>query len=114
LVEAGAGKTAGSNRIFPRPPASRAARFNFFQDRGEKTMKKIQILGTGCQKCTKLAENAAQAAAELGLEHEIVKVTDLNRIMEFGVMLTPALAVDGQVLASGKVMSVAEIKKALQ
>ena len=74
---------------------------------------KIQVLGTGCQKCDKLAENAKQAAAELGLDCELEKVTDLNRIMEFGVMLTPALAINGQVKFSGKVPSVEDLKKLL-
>ena len=71
---------------------------------------KIQILGTGCPKCHKLAENAVQAADNLGLDYELVKVTNLNDIMEFGVMITPALAVDGQVKVVGKVPSVDEIK----
>jgi len=75
---------------------------------------KIQILGTGCPKCTKLAENAAAAARELGLDHEIVKVKDINEILKFGVMMTPGLAVDGQVKVVGKVPSVAEIKALLQ
>ncbi len=75
---------------------------------------KIQILGTGCQKCDKLAENAKQAANELGLDFELEKITDLNRIMEFGVMLTPALAVDGNVKFSGKAPAVEELKKYLQ
>jgi small redox-active disulfide protein 2 len=74
---------------------------------------KIQILGTGCPKCTKLAENAAAAAAELGLAHELEKVTDINEIMAFGVMLTPGLAVDGEVKTAGTVPSVAEIKELL-
>ena len=65
-------------------------------------MKKLQILGAGCAKCDKLAANAAQAADELGLEYEIVKVQDINEIMTFGVMLTPALAVDGEVKVTGK------------
>ncbi|MCX7935550.1 MAG: thioredoxin family protein [Planctomycetota bacterium] len=76
-------------------------------------MKKIQILGTGCPKCQKLAENAAAAAKALGIEHEIVKVSDINEIMKFGVMITPGLAVDGKVLVVGKVPSVEEIKKML-
>lgn len=71
---------------------------------------KIQILGTGCPKCKKLAENAAEAAKALGLEHELVKVTDINEIMKFGVMMTPCLAVDGNVKVVGKVPSVEEIK----
>ena len=73
-------------------------------------MMKIQILGTGCPKCKKLAENAEAAAKELGIEYELVKVTDINEIMKFGVMMTPALAVDGEARASGKVPSVDEIR----
>jgi small redox-active disulfide protein 2 len=74
-------------------------------------MKKIQILGTGCPKCKKLAENAEAAAKALGIEYEIEKVTDINKIMSFGVMLTPALAVDGRVKIAGKVPSPEDIKK---
>ena len=76
-------------------------------------MRKIQILGTGCPKCRKLAENAAAAAEELGIAYELVKVTDINEIMKFGVMMTPALAVDGAVKSSGKAISVEEIKSFL-
>ena len=71
---------------------------------------KIQILGTGCPKCRKLAEHAEQAVKELDLECEIVKITAINEIMKFGVMMTPALAVDGEVKVVGKVPSVEEIK----
>jgi small redox-active disulfide protein 2 len=71
---------------------------------------KIQILGTGCPKCKKLAEVAETAARELSLNYELVKVTDLKEIVSFGVMATPALAVDGQVKVAGKVPSVAELK----
>ena len=71
----------------------------------------IQILGTGCPKCKKLAANAEAAARELGVEFTIEKVTDINEIMKFGVMMTPALAVDGEVKVSGKVPDVAEIRK---
>jgi small redox-active disulfide protein 2 len=74
-------------------------------------MKKLQILGTGCPKCKKLAENAEAAARELGIEFEVVKITDINEIMGFGVMMTPALAVDGDVKIVGKVPGVDEIKK---
>jgi small redox-active disulfide protein 2 len=77
-------------------------------------MKRIQILGTGCPKCRKLAENAEAAAKQLGVEYEICKVTDINEIMKFGVMMTPALAVDGQVKVVGKVLSVDDIKAVLQ
>ena len=71
---------------------------------------KIQILGTGCPKCKKLAETADAVAQELGLDYELEKVTDINDIMQMGVMMTPALAVDGQVKVSGKVPSAEEIK----
>ena len=71
---------------------------------------KIQILGTGCPKCKKLAENAEAATKELGIEFEIEKVTDINEIMKFGVMMTPALAVDGTVKVVGKLLSADEIK----
>ncbi len=77
-------------------------------------MKKIQILGTGCPKCKKLAENAEAAARELGIEYEIEKVTDINQIMKFGIMMTPAMAVDGKVKVTGKVPSADEIKTMLQ
>lgn len=76
-------------------------------------MKKIQILGTGCPKCKKLTENAEAAAKALGIQYEIQKVTDINDIMKFGVMLTPALVIDGQVKSVGKVVSSDEIKKML-
>ena len=76
-------------------------------------MKKIQILGTGCPKCKKLAESAEAAIKDLGGEFEIEKVTEINEIMKFGVMMTPALAIDGQVKAVGKVLSPEEIKKML-
>jgi len=74
---------------------------------------KIQILGTGCAKCMKLTENAEKAAKEKGIDFEIEKVTDINKIMEFGVMFTPGIAVDGQVKSVGKVLSVEDIKKLL-
>ena len=74
---------------------------------------KIQILGTGCAKCEKLAEHARQAADNLGLDYELVKIKDLNVIMSFGVMTTPGLAVDGKVLITGKVPSPSEIEKLL-
>jgi small redox-active disulfide protein 2 len=76
-------------------------------------MTKIQVLGTGCPKCKKLAELADAAAQELGIDYELEKVTDINDIMAFGVMMTPALAVDGQVKVTGKVPSSDEIKTLL-
>jgi small redox-active disulfide protein 2 len=74
---------------------------------------KIQILGTGCPSCVKLADNAKQAAAEANIDCEIEKVTDINQITSFGVMMTPALAIDGQVKIVGKVASVEEIKSVI-
>ncbi|MDD5483522.1 MAG: thioredoxin family protein [Kiritimatiellae bacterium] len=77
-------------------------------------MKKIQILGAGCPKCRKLAENAEAAAKKLGIEYEIEKVTDINAIMKFGVMMTPALAVDGQVKSAGKVLTPEQVAEMLK
>ena len=74
---------------------------------------KLQILGTGCAKCNALTMVAEKAAQTLGVEYELEKVTDLNRIMSFGVMMTPALVVNGKVKVSGKVPSVDELKKLL-
>ncbi|MDG5815904.1 thioredoxin family protein [Chitinispirillales bacterium ANBcel5] len=74
-------------------------------------MKKIQILGTGCPKCNKLAEVADKAAKESGIEYELIKVSDITEIMSFGVMMTPALAIDGTVVSTGKVPTIDEIKK---
>ena len=76
-------------------------------------MTKIQILGTGCPKCKKLAENAEAAAKDLKVQCDIEKVTDINEIMKFGVMMTPALAVDGEVKVVGKVLSPDQIKQML-
>ncbi len=72
--------------------------------------KKLQILGTGCAKCDKLAENTESAAKDLGIDYELEKITQVNDIATFGVMMTPALAVDGQVKVVGKVPDVDEIK----
>lgn len=74
-------------------------------------MIKIHILGTGCPKCKKLTENAEKAVQELDGDYEIVKVKDINEIIKFGVMMTPALAVENDVKSVGKVLSPEEIKK---
>jgi small redox-active disulfide protein 2 len=95
-------------RSFRSAPASASAAHE-----GEGTVKKLQILGTGCPKCKKLAENVTAAAEGLGIEYELVKVTDINQIMEFGVMMTPALAVDGEVKVVGKVPEPEAIKELL-
>ena len=75
---------------------------------------KIQILGTGCPKCRKTAENAEEAVRELGVEATVEKVEKIAEIMKFGVMLTPAVAIDGEVKVSGKAPSVAEIKSLIE
>ena len=81
---------------------------------GDKVMpKKLQVLGTGCPKCQKLTENAEAAARSAGIEFTIEKVTDLNEIMAFGVMMTPTLVVDGEVKFVGKVPSVEDIQQTL-
>lgn len=75
---------------------------------------KIQILGTGCAKCKQLTENAEAAAREIGLSYELEKITDIKDIVRFGVLATPALAVDGKVKLAGKVATAAEIRTLLR
>lgn len=77
-------------------------------------MKKLQILGPGCFNCKRLLNHAEEAARELGLEAEIEKIEDLNKILSFGVMRTPALAVDGEVVVMGRVPSIPELKGLLE
>ena len=77
-------------------------------------MTVVQILGTGCAKCEKLKKNAEQAIQELGVAAQVEKVTDITKITSFGVMMTPALAVDGQVKVVGKVATADEIKAFLK
>jgi small redox-active disulfide protein 2 len=77
-------------------------------------LREIRILGTGCQKCENLAANAEKAAEELNIEYSLEKVTDLNDIMSYGVMLTPALVIDGQVVSSGRLLSPGQIRALLQ
>lgn len=74
---------------------------------------KIQILGTGCPKCKRLFEHAELAAKELGLDYQMIKIQDIDQITDFGVMMTPALAIDDEVKSAGKLLSVDEIKKLL-
>lgn len=73
-------------------------------------MKKLQILGTGCARCNALAEAATKAADELGIEYEVEKITDIKNIMSFGVMVTPALVIDGAVKITGKIPNHTELK----
>ena len=75
---------------------------------------KIEVLGTGCAKCKRLAKNVEAAINDLGIEAELVKVDDLTALMDRGVMLPPALAVDGELKVSGRVADVKEIKEILQ
>lgn len=74
---------------------------------------KVQILGPGCPRCKALEQNTREALAKLGLEADIEKVSDIDRIMDMGVMMTPALALDGVVLSVGKVLSSAQIAELL-
>jgi small redox-active disulfide protein 2 len=76
-------------------------------------MKKIQILGTGCPKCEKLTEMVDKAAREMGIEYRLEKVTDINEILKYDIMMTPGLAVDGVVKVSGKIPTLEEIKRML-
>lgn len=75
---------------------------------------KVQILGVGCPNCKKLEENAREAIKALGIDAEIEKVTDIDQIMSFGVMMTPALAIDGVVKSVGKVLSKEQIMELLR
>jgi len=75
---------------------------------------KVQILGTGCSKCKKAYENVEQALKELGACADVEKVEDLKAIMAFGVMTTPAVAIDGEVKVAGKIPSVEEIKEMIE
>jgi small redox-active disulfide protein 2 len=77
-------------------------------------MKKIQILGTGCPKCKKLYEAAQQAVKENGIDAEVTKVEDINEILKFGVMMTPALVVDGEVKVVGRVPYGNEIREMIK
>lgn len=86
----------------------------YLKNKMEGEIMKIKILGTGCPKCKQLAENATAAAKELGLDFELEKVTDINDIMSFGVMMTPALVVDGKVKSAGKCPDTETIKELMK
>nr|WP_320145171.1 thioredoxin family protein [uncultured Anaeromusa sp.] len=77
-------------------------------------MKKIAILGPGCANCKKLEANTREALASLGMEAEVVKITDMNEIAEFGLVRTPAIAVDGKLVSNGKVLEADKIAALLQ
>ncbi len=76
-------------------------------------MKQLKILGSGCAKCNRLMEVTTKAAEEIGLDFEIEKIEDFLRFAEFGVMITPALVIDGKVALTGRVPSVEEMKKVI-
>lgn len=76
-------------------------------------MKTLQILGTGCPNCRKLAENTEAAAKRLGIPHRVEKITEITKIMAFGVVSMPAMAVDGVVKFSGKIPTTEEIERIL-
>jgi len=75
---------------------------------------KVQILGTGCPKCKLLEQHAREAIAELGIQVDVEKVTDIDKIMEMGVMMTPALAIDDVVKSVGKVLTKDQVKSYLE
>ena len=76
-------------------------------------MKRVQVLGIGCPTCEKLRKNAEAAVAELGIEATVELITDVNAIVSFDVLMTPALVIDGDVKAVGKMLSTEEIKRFL-
>ena len=76
-------------------------------------MKEIRVLGTGCPKCKKLEEVTRLVADDMKIEFNLEKVTDLNEIMDFGVMMTPALVVDGEIKACGKIPGIKDLKTML-
>jgi len=75
---------------------------------------KIEILGSGCPKCKQLYENTQEAIKAIGKEAEVIKVEDIKKITEYGIMMTPGLVVDGEVKSVGKVLSAGEIKTIIQ
>jgi small redox-active disulfide protein 2 len=75
---------------------------------------KIKILGTGCPKCKQLEANARKAVEELKIKADIEKVTDVGKIVDYGVMSTPAIVIEGEVKSSGRIPTVEEIKKWLK
>jgi len=83
-------------------------------DVNEVEKMKIEILGTGCPKCKILEENARKAVEEMKIKAEIVKVSDIAKIVEYGIMTTPAIVINGEVRSYGKVSTVEEIKKWLK
>ena len=77
-------------------------------------MVKIEVLGTGCAKCKSLLKNVEKAVAELGVSAEVVKANSIQEIMDRGVMMNPALYIDGKSMTAGRTATVEEIKRMLQ
>jgi small redox-active disulfide protein 2 len=77
-------------------------------------MREIKILGTGCAKCTKLYEMVDRLCVELGLDYRMEKVSDVNEIISFGIMMTPGLVIDGVVKCSGKLPNTEDVRKWLE
>lgn len=75
---------------------------------------KVQILGSGCKKCQDLYANAEKAINKMGLDAELVKIQNVTEIVAMGVLMTPGIAVDGKVLANGRVFNEDEIVKMLE
>ncbi len=76
-------------------------------------MKKVEVIGTGCAKCKRLLANAEQAVKDLKIAADVIKVDDIEEIVNRGVMMTPALFIDGEVRAEGRIPDVNEIRKML-
>lgn len=72
---------------------------------------KIEILGTGCAKCKKVTDNVKRAVDELGLDIQVEKIEDINRILDYGVMMTPGVVIDGEVKVAGKIPDIKQIKQ---
>lgn len=77
-------------------------------------MREILVLGPGCAKCEKLFQNVQQAVNELNIECNIKKITDINQIISYGIMMTPGLVIDGKIVSSGRVINVQEIQEFLK
>ena len=76
-------------------------------------MKKVIVLGPGCAKCVKLAENVTEAVKTLGIDCDVEKVTDIEKIVSYGVMMTPGLVIDGKLVSTGRLLTVKEIQNLL-
>lgn len=101
--------------LYPTPHASPA--FTAFKDSSNQRsskMKVIHVLGAGCPRCLQLKKNAQAAADSTGADCEILEVSDIEEILEFGAMMTPALVVDGELKIQGKIASVEEIAALLK